>query len=148
MENPCITFATPTLLAGDRSLADVIAHEIAHSWTGNLVTNITWEHFWLNEGWTVWLERKIMARYKGSDNYLKISAQIGWKHLEDDVVHFGVDNGFTKLVWPLSGEDPDDAFSGRLIFFLGVIISVSKSFISFIGIPYGLCKLAEYFILI
>lgn len=55
MENPCLTFATPTLLAGDRSLADVIAHEIAHSWTGNLVTNHTWEHFWLNEGWTVWV---------------------------------------------------------------------------------------------
>ena len=50
MENPCLTFATPTLLAGDRSLADVIAHEIAHSWTGNLVTNHTWDHFWLNEG--------------------------------------------------------------------------------------------------
>ena len=46
MENPCLTFVTPTLLAGDRSLADVVAHEIAHSWTGNLVTNQTWEHFW------------------------------------------------------------------------------------------------------
>ena len=52
MENPCLTFVTPTLLAGDRSLAGVVAHEIAHSWTGNLVTNATWEHFWLNEGWT------------------------------------------------------------------------------------------------
>jgi leukotriene-A4 hydrolase len=62
MENPCLTFATPTLLAGDKSLADVIAHEIAHSWTGNFVTNATWEHFWLNEGWTVWLERKIIAK--------------------------------------------------------------------------------------
>ena len=50
MENPCLTFVTPTLLAGDRSLANVVAHEIAHSWTGNLVTNSTWEHFWLNEG--------------------------------------------------------------------------------------------------
>jgi leukotriene-A4 hydrolase len=50
MENPCLTFVTPTLLSGDKSLADVIAHEIAHSWTGNLVTNSTWEHFWLNEG--------------------------------------------------------------------------------------------------
>ncbi|GMI37192.1 hypothetical protein TeGR_g3539, partial [Tetraparma gracilis] len=56
MENPCLTFVTPTLLAGDRSLADVVAHEIAHSWTGNLVTNATWEHFWLNEGWTMWLQ--------------------------------------------------------------------------------------------
>ena len=50
MENPCLTFVTPTLLAGDRSLVNVVAHEIAHSWTGNLVTNDTWEHFWLNEG--------------------------------------------------------------------------------------------------
>ncbi|MEE6519831.1 hypothetical protein FKM82_017582, partial [Ascaphus truei] len=46
MENPCLTFVTPTVLAGDRSLASVIAHEISHSWTGNLVTNKTWEHFW------------------------------------------------------------------------------------------------------
>ena len=50
MENPCLTFVTPTLLAGDRSLANVVAHEVAHSWTGNLVTNASWEHFWLNEG--------------------------------------------------------------------------------------------------
>lgn len=50
MENPCLTFVTPTLLAGDRSLVNVVAHEIAHSWTGNLVTNASWEHFWLNEG--------------------------------------------------------------------------------------------------
>ena len=111
MENPCLTFATPTLLAGDKSLANVIAHEIAHSWTGNLVTNHTWEHFWLNEGWTVWLERKIMSKYKGNSDTLKLSAQIGWKGLENDITLFGADNGFTNLVWPLSGEDPDDAFS-------------------------------------
>jgi len=58
MENPCLTFVTPTLLAEDGSLVDVVAHEIAHSWTGNLVTNQTWEHFWLKEGWTTWLQRK------------------------------------------------------------------------------------------
>ena len=57
MENPCMTFATPTLLTGDKSNADVIAHEIAHSWTGNLVTNFNFEHFWLNEGFTVFTER-------------------------------------------------------------------------------------------
>ena len=56
MENPCLTFVTPTLLAGDKSLADVVAHEAAHSWSGNLVTNRSWKHFWLNEGWTVFLE--------------------------------------------------------------------------------------------
>ncbi len=111
MENPCLTFATPTLLAGDKSLADVIAHEIAHSWTGNLVTNATWEHFWLNEGWTVWLERKIIARVKGGEERRLLSAQIGWKALADSVEHMGVDAPFTALVWPLKGEDPDDAFS-------------------------------------
>ena len=76
MENPCLTFATPTLLAGDRSLASVIAHEIAHSWTGNLVTNHTWAHFWLNEGWTVWLERKIVSRVANNPEVGKLSAQV------------------------------------------------------------------------
>jgi leukotriene-A4 hydrolase len=92
MENPCLTFATPTLLAGDRSLADVIAHEIAHSWTGNLVTNHTWAHFWLNEGWTVWLERKIASRLKGVEHG-KLSAQVafllalGKKYVFLDLTH-------------------------------------------------------------
>jgi leukotriene-A4 hydrolase len=67
MENPCLTFATPTLLAGDKSLANVIAHEIAHSWTGNLVTNKNFEHFWLNEGFTVFTERKIVGRLGGGE---------------------------------------------------------------------------------
>ncbi|CAE7555211.1 lkhA, partial [Symbiodinium microadriaticum] len=110
MENPCLTFATPTLLAGDKSLADVIAHEIAHSWTGNLVTNCTWDHFWLNEGWTVWLERKVMARVKGDVAYLKLSAQIGYQSFLVDLER--QENGpYTRLVWPLQGGDPDDAFS-------------------------------------
>jgi len=112
MENPCLTFATPTLLAGDRSLADVIAHEIAHSWTGNLVTNHTWEHFWLNEGWTVWLERKITKKAKGdSDDVFKISAQIGYRDLYDGISGMGFDNKFTSLCWPLNGEDPDSVYS-------------------------------------
>jgi len=61
MENPNLTFVTPTLIAGDRSLADVVIHEVAHSWTGNLVTNVNWQHFWLNEGATMFLQRKIMS---------------------------------------------------------------------------------------
>ena len=76
MENPCLTFATPTLLAGDRSLADVIAHEIAHSWTGNLVTNHTWAHFWLNEGWTMWLERKVTSKVFKNPELGRLSAQV------------------------------------------------------------------------
>lgn len=61
MENPNMTFATPTIIAGDKSNIDVIAHELAHSWSGNLVTNASWEDFWLNEGWTTYLERRIVG---------------------------------------------------------------------------------------
>jgi leukotriene-A4 hydrolase len=89
----------------------VIAHEIAHSWTGNLVTNHVWDHFWLNEGWTVWLERKITSRVKRNNEVGKLSAEIGLIHLNENIEQFGVDNKFTQLVWPLRGEDPDDAFS-------------------------------------
>lgn len=67
MENPCLTFVTPTLLAGDKSLATVVAHEISHSWTGNLVTNANYEHFWLNEGFTMFLEGKIAGRMFGNE---------------------------------------------------------------------------------
>lgn len=110
MENPCLTFVTPTLLAGDRSLADVVAHEVSHSWTGNLITNHTWEHFWLNEGWTVWLERKIKARLSGGPHY-DFSAISGTKHLADDIALFGADNPLTHMVPQLRDVDPDDAFS-------------------------------------
>lgn len=66
MENPCLTFVTQTLLTGDKSLAYIVAHEIAHSWTGNLVTNRNLEHFWVNEGFTMFLEGKIVGRMFGS----------------------------------------------------------------------------------
>lgn len=78
MENPCLTAATPTLLAGDRSLVDVVAHEISHSWMGNNITCKTWEHFWLNEGWTVYTERKIVQKLHG-EAHRHLSAIIGWK---------------------------------------------------------------------
>ena len=111
MENPCLTFVTPTLLTGDKSLADVIMHEIAHSWTGNLVTNQTWNHFFLNEGWTMWLQRKIEQRVKGGVEHFKLSAQAGFNHLKDDIALFGEDNPLTQLVCPLGEQDPDDSFS-------------------------------------
>ncbi|KAJ5674878.1 uncharacterized protein N7477_004812 [Penicillium maclennaniae] len=110
MENPIFTFATPSIISKDRENIDVIAHELAHSWSGNLVTNASWEHFWLNEGWTVYLERRILAAIHG-EAYRHFSAIIGWKSLTDSVEHFGHDHEFTKLVTDLKGKDPDDAFS-------------------------------------
>ncbi|OXA59860.1 leukotriene A-4 hydrolase [Folsomia candida] len=110
MENPNVTFATPTLLAGDRSLANVIAHEISHSWTGNLVTNINFEHFWLNEGFTVYAERKIMSILKG-EKFRQFECIGGWKSLTDCINTMKSDNPMTKLVTDLTGLDPDEFFS-------------------------------------
>lgn len=111
MENPNVTFATPTICSRDRQNVDVIAHEISHSFSGNLVTNASWESFFLNEGWTTYLERRIQAKIHGSDAHRDFSAIIGWKALVDSVDGYGHDHEFTKLVPKLDGLDPDDAFS-------------------------------------
>ena len=110
MENPQYTFATPTIISKDKQNIDVIAHELAHSWSGNLVTNASWEHFWLNEGWTVYLERRIQAAVHG-EPHRDFSSIIGWKALSDSIKLFGEDHEFTKLIPDLKGKDPDDAFS-------------------------------------
>ncbi|TMW61660.1 hypothetical protein Poli38472_010723 [Pythium oligandrum] len=111
MENPCLTFVTPTLLAGDRSLADVVAHEISHSWTGNLVTNHTWKDFWLNEGWTMWLERKIMTKIYNDPLAYDLKATMGLRDLKESVEEFGADHPYTHLVPDSDNVDPDDVFS-------------------------------------
>lgn len=110
MENPVYTYATPTMISGDRENVDVIAHELSHSYSGNLVSNCSWEHFWLNEGWTTYLERRIQAAAHG-ESHRDFSAIIGWKALQDSVTRFGITHEFTKLVIDLKGKDPDDAFS-------------------------------------
>ncbi|KAL7531947.1 hypothetical protein ACHAWF_007302 [Thalassiosira exigua] len=109
MENPCLTFVTPTLLAGDKSLADVVAHKAAHSWSGNLVTKKTWEYFWLNEGLTKFLERKIMTKIHGDENYFDFDAIAGWEALKNNIRTMPVE--YTKLIPDLGDGDPDDAFS-------------------------------------
>ncbi|CAE7561524.1 LTA4H [Symbiodinium natans] len=111
MENPCLTFVTPTLLAGDKSLADVVAHEITHSWFGNLCTNRSWECFWLNEGFTKFGECRIMQNMHGKDYEQLLLRNLCLK-LKEDVALFGTGHEFTKLCPRLPGVDPDDAFSG------------------------------------
>jgi aminopeptidase N len=110
MENPRLTFLTPTVLAGDRSLVDVLAHELAHSWAGNLVTNATAEHFWLNEGLTVYAERRIIEALRGAD-IAAISAALGWQSLEEAVDDFNERPELTRLRTHLRGVDPDEAYS-------------------------------------
>ena len=114
MENPRLTFLTPTLLAGDRSLVSVIAHELAHSWSGNLVTNATWGDLWLNEGFTVYFERRIIEEIYGLER-AAIEAVIGKRELVEELADPGLLGDkpeFQKLAQDLRGVDPDESFSG------------------------------------
>lgn len=110
MENPRLTFLTPTLLAGDRSLVNVVAHELAHSWTGNLVTNATMEDFWINEGFTVWAERRILEALEGED-YAALHAAIGRNSLSEAMERFGPTSPYTRLKTAMEGVDPDEVYS-------------------------------------
>jgi len=110
MENPRLTFLTPTLLAGDRSMVNVLAHELAHSWTGNLVTNATMNDFWLNEGFTVWAERRILERLEGEES-VALHANIGRNGLEGALKAFAEKPQWTHLKTDLEGVDPDEAYS-------------------------------------
>jgi leukotriene-A4 hydrolase len=107
MENPRLTFATPTILAGDRSLVSLVAHELAHSWSGNLVTNATWNDFWLNEGFTTYFERRIMESVYGRD-YSEMLARLGMQDLQQTVEELGAGSRDTHLLLDLTDRDPDD----------------------------------------
>ena len=110
MENPTLTFLTPSLIAGDKSLVSVVAHEISHSWTGNLVTNENWPDFWLNEGFTMFIERKILSSHKDKD-MAKLDAMVGLSDLKADIIAFGESKSFSSLEPNLLGRNPDDAFN-------------------------------------
>ena len=109
MENPRLTFATPTVIAGDKSLVALVAHELAHSWSGNLVTNATWTDFWLNEGFTTYLERRIVEAVYGKPR-AEMEAMIGVRELEEGRKTLDVPRDRTLLP-DLTGRDPDDAYS-------------------------------------
>ncbi|WP_017258008.1 M1 family metallopeptidase [Pedobacter arcticus] len=110
MENPMLTFATPTVIAGDRSLVSLVAHELAHSWSGNLVTNATWNDFWLNEGFTVYFERRIIETLYGKEE-AKMQEVLGYHSLMENIKELGNKNPDTRLKVDFTGRDPDDGVS-------------------------------------
>jgi aminopeptidase N len=111
MENPRLTFATPTVIAGDKSLVSLVAHELAHSWSGNLVTNATWADFWLNEGFTTYFENRIMERVYG-ERFATMLADLGWDSLQAQIADLGGPTGKdTRLHLDLAGRNPDDGMT-------------------------------------
>lgn len=106
MENPRLTFLTPTVIAGDKSLVSLIAHELAHSWSGNLVTNATWNDFWLNEGVTTYIEHRLTERLYGRE-YSEMLWRLGLTDVQEELATLPpADQG---LFIDLTGRDPDDA---------------------------------------
>ncbi|MBT9394653.1 M1 family metallopeptidase [Hymenobacter sp. NST-14] len=110
MENPRLTFVTPTILAGDQSLTSLVAHELAHSWSGNLVTNATWNDFWLNEGFTVYFERRIMEKLYGRP-YADMLQVLGHTGLLHTIQEIGPTSPDTHLHLNLAGRDPDEGLT-------------------------------------
>jgi leukotriene-A4 hydrolase len=111
MENPTLTFLTPTFIAGDKSLTSLIAHELAHSWSGNLATNATWADFWLNEGMTTYAERRIIERVYGSEvaeQQIALGLDAMSKAVEE---HGGPTGADTRLHLDLKGRNPDEGVS-------------------------------------
>ncbi|KAJ0335383.1 hypothetical protein COL922a_009311 [Colletotrichum nupharicola] len=111
MENPVFNFYSATVVSGDRENIGVVAPEFAHSYSGNLVTNDAWEHFWLNEGWTVYIERCILRDLRGEEA-VQLEAIVGWQDLLYNIEAYGGNESvFTSLVLEFQGKRPDDIMS-------------------------------------
>ena len=111
MENPRLTFATPTILAGDRSLVSLVCHELAHSWSGNLVTNATWSDFWLNEGFTQYITYRLLEALYGRER-AEMEAMLGRQDLEQEMATDLADKPEDQILHVnLDGRDPDDGFT-------------------------------------
>jgi leukotriene-A4 hydrolase len=138
MENPRLSFITPTVIAGDKSLTGLIAHELAHSWSGNLVTNATWRDIWLNEGFTTYLERRIVSVVYGEKRRV-MEDVLGVQSLRRDMAELESkgDAALTRLAVDLRGRDPDDGFTD-------VSYEKGRLFIGFLESRVGRDRLDEF----
>jgi leukotriene-A4 hydrolase len=111
MENPTLTFLTPTFIAGDKSLNSLVAHELAHSWSGNLVTNATWADSWLNEGFTSYFENRIMEEIYGTHR-ARQEAALSFDDMEEALAEEGSGAPTTRLHLAPAEGTPDGGVSG------------------------------------
>ena len=129
MEHPLVTFASHTLVTGDKSQVDVAFHEMTHSWFGNDVGCQNWNNFWLNEGLNTFMERKVTAALRGIE-FAKIEYFTGNTSMYyGDMLYFGVDNSYSSLFPNISDANPEDSFSGvpyekgsQFVYFMEMLI--------------------------